>query len=173
MQVIVISPDFSQVLKVEGDTVNDAIANLSVNLYGDWSVYEREGNKDLTFIGQVNYLAEYHHIEDFSMEMIYVYEFLALKLSQSYGNWQEMLGEYKYYGDSVTPAHHVFKYKGNLTNLHEDDENYEDIPFSALYKENPVKACTPLTKDEWIAIVEQKKRENTNPFWNIYEELFW
>lgn len=32
-----------------------------------------------------------------------------------------------------------------------------------------VEGDTVLTKDEWIAIVEQKKRENINPFWSIYE----
>lgn len=112
---------------------------------------------------------EYHFVKDSSLELIHTLEFLAMELSQSYENWYEILTSYRSLGPSVTPGHHVLKYKGDLNILKNDCDLYTDIPFSDLYKKDPVKASTPLSQSEWTAIVEQKKQKSANPFWKVYQ----
>src|SRR4028119_847740 len=96
----------------------------------------------------------YHHPVYPSLEGIYIYEFLVSHLSQSHpNNWEQWYSGYRFYGLSVEPDHHIFKFKGDESLPGFAEEwRYIEVPFSETYKTDPVEACRKIDDDELQSI---------------------
>jgi len=100
-----------------------------------------------------------------SLEGIHTWEYLVSYLFLRYPDrWQDLVKGYSFYGISVEPNKHLFKYKGGEIDPDERDR-YVEIPFSDLYKSNTNEACKLMNEHEWAAIIEKKIAEKSHPYW--------
>jgi hypothetical protein len=103
-----------------------------------------------------------------SREGIYITEYLAAKLTELYPDaWKSLVEYYRFYGESLLPEHYIFKFKGNLEDIQEDDR-YIEIPFSEAYKLNPEQESEPLSSEEWLAFLASKIASDRNSIWSLF-----
>lgn len=92
-------------------------------------------------------MENFHYLlpQSCSPESVYACEYLANKLMNLYPDrWESLLKDYSFYGESLLSGHHIFKFKGDLCAIEEED-GYIEVPFSEEYKCNPAIACLPVT----------------------------
>lgn len=78
----------------------------------------------------VNNMFVYQYMPFQSLEGIHTIEYLTSYLVFKYpSDWQSLLKDYRFYGNSTKTNNHVFKFKGFL-NIIDENDSYIDIPFS-------------------------------------------
>lgn len=110
---------------------------------------------------------EYQWPSRFSVENLYLAKALASKLFWDHpSKWESLFYDYSFYGESVMPGFHVFKFKGYSTGIDEPDR-YIEIPFSELFKSNPTEASKEMSTEEWSQAIGELRLTPAYAIWRV------